>query len=109
MDDENKDYLYSDSPSWIISTPRLMGIALTLTRASRALLLEPDWRLSNEEQQRGRVHRFGANFPTEFIRFADPNLSPESTIIQKQLRRRTLRNLAENTGKDLNNEDRDIL
>ena len=53
MDDKGKNYLYPDSPSWIISMPRLMGIALTLTRASHALLLEPDWQLSNEEQQRG--------------------------------------------------------
>ena len=73
---------------FIIGTPKTMGTGLTLTRAFRIVLMEPDWTTSVEEQGIGRIRRFCQRNPITYsYRLINLNSAIEQAILKRQNRR----------------------
>lgn len=56
--------------SCFVLSMRAAAVGLTLTCASRLVLLEPGLNLADEAQAIGRVHRFGQVRPVRIVKFA---------------------------------------
>ena len=73
-------------PLIIVGTYYTLGVAFTLTRAWRCIMFEPEWDRDSELQAKGRIHRIGAQRPTESFRL----LMEDSVDIQISERHRHL-------------------
>ena len=49
---------------FLVSTAKLIGFDWTLHKAKRLVIVDPEWRDSDQEQAKKRVNRIGQRFPT---------------------------------------------
>lgn len=57
--DKHANYVIGEKATILLSTPGLIGVGYTLTRAFRVVLMEPAWMRRDEEQAYSRVKRLG--------------------------------------------------
>ncbi|KXH58630.1 DNA repair protein rad5 [Colletotrichum salicis] len=67
------DFSKAHGPSVLLLSLGCGAVGLTLTAASRAYLLEPQWKPSIEEQALARIHRIGQSQEVTTVRFAISN------------------------------------
>ncbi|KAI9750294.1 MAG: hypothetical protein M4579_006527 [Chaenotheca gracillima] len=89
------------NPTILVGTTGLMGIGMTLTRAFRSVLMEPDWVLKTENQAQARIRRIGQkNEPVYWYRLLTRGDETEKAILQRQDLRLHFRDLTF-TGKSI--------
>ncbi|UQC74163.1 DNA repair protein rad5 [Colletotrichum lupini] len=86
------DFSKADGPSVLLLSLGCGAVGLTLTAASRAYLLEPQWNPSIEEQALARIHRIGQTQEVTTIRFVISN-SIEQYVLDIQNGKRDLMSL----------------
>ncbi|KXH44711.1 DNA repair protein rad5 [Colletotrichum simmondsii] len=86
------DFSKADRPSVLLLSLGCGAVGLTLTAASRAYLLEPQWNPSIEEQALARIHRIGQTQEVTTIRFVISN-SIEQYVLDIQNGKRDLMSL----------------
>ncbi|KAG7047905.1 hypothetical protein JMJ77_0011243 [Colletotrichum scovillei] len=86
------DFSKADGPSVLLLSLGCGAVGLTLTAASRAYLLEPQWNPSIEEQALARIYRIGQTQEVTTIRFVISN-SIEQYVLDIQNGKRDLMSL----------------
>ncbi|KAK1514106.1 DNA repair protein rad5 [Colletotrichum costaricense] len=86
------EFSKADGPSVLLLSLGCGAVGLTLTAASRAYLLEPQWNPSIEEQALARIHRIGQTQEVTTIRFVISN-SIEQYVLDIQNGKRDLMSL----------------
>ncbi|KAK0378999.1 DNA repair protein rad5 [Colletotrichum limetticola] len=86
------EFSKADGPSVLLLSLGCGAVGLTLTAASRAYLLEPQWNPSIEEQALARIHRIGQTQEITTIRFVISN-SIEQYVLDIQNGKRDLMSL----------------
>lgn len=93
QDDRNADE--SNNPDILVGTVQTLGVGLTLTRASKVVLVEPDYVRKNEEQVFARVSRIGQrNSKTVAYRMICPEVQVEAMILERQRQRGVFQDLS---------------
>ncbi|KAF8851200.1 hypothetical protein BDZ45DRAFT_154859 [Acephala macrosclerotiorum] len=94
-------YRKGENATILVSTPDLIGTGYTLTRAFRAVLMEPAWLKASEKQAFSRVRRIGQENDTFTYRLeCDDKDSIEQKIITRQTTRGNIANLCFGDVKD---------
>ena len=86
-------------PRFIVSTTGLIGVGLTLHRATKLVQVEPEWMLGAELQARKRVHRIGQKHATQTWSLIMKDSKVEKIIHDRQNRRLLLLEMGLNLDK----------
>ena len=96
----------SNNPDILVGTVQTLGVGLTLTRASKVVLVEPDYVRKTEEQVFARVSRIGQRNPkTVAYRMICPDVQVEAMILERQRQRGLFQDLSYGAEVDAAMED----
>ena len=98
------EYVAEPIPDILVSTGYLIGTGWNLTRASKLVMMEPEWLQMVEEQAGKRINRIGATVPTTQYLLICPNSQIEDIIHDRQKRRAAITEMALK-GRDIPKED----